>query len=62
MQYFIIPLIAGLFAGVVAAVCWALFWTVVIPWEEHTVFYTIVFCWRVWRRSPEPARHAVVAS
>jgi drug/metabolite transporter (DMT)-like permease len=43
MQYFIIPLIAGLFAGIVAAVCWALFWTVVIPWEEHTVFYTIVF-------------------
>ena len=43
MQLFVIPLVIGLVCGTIAAVAWGLLWTVLIPWEAHSVFYTIVF-------------------
>ena len=43
MQLYVIPIIVGLLCGFLAAFLWILFWTVVIPWPAHEIFYTIVF-------------------
>ena len=36
-------LMTALFSGTAAAILWVALWTVVIPWEGHEMFLTLVF-------------------
>ena len=42
MQLYVIPFIMGVLCGLLTAVLWGLFWTLVIPWPAHEAFASVV--------------------
>ena len=42
VQLYVVPTIVGLLCGLLIAVLWGLFWTLVIPWPAHEIFSGIV--------------------
>ena len=42
MQLYVIPFIMGVLCGLLAAVLWGLFWTLVIPWPAYGIFSSVV--------------------
>ena len=42
MQLYVISTIIGLLFGFLTAILWILFWTLVIPWQAHQAFASVV--------------------
>ena len=43
MEFLMRIFIAGIVGGVVTAILWVLFFTMVLPWPAHEMFITMVF-------------------